>query len=83
MPCARTQSAIAQSPCEVEYIEATAATSEAKYIEALFLACGQNVNIHLRSDSSGAIGVGSRRGLGVVAGGNGQQEHSNQQGAWA
>ena len=60
---ARTQSVIAQSSCEAEYILATAATSEAKYIQALFLACGQHVNIHLRSDSSGAIGVASRRGL--------------------
>ena len=61
--CARTQSVIAQSSCEDEYIAATAATSEAKYIQALFLACGQHVSIHLRSDSSGAIGVASRRGL--------------------
>ena len=57
---ARTQSVIAQSSCEAEYIAATAATSEAKYMQALFLACGQHVNIHLRSDSSGAIGVASR-----------------------
>ena len=42
---------------------ATAATSEAKCIQALCLACGQHVNIHLRSDSSGAIAVASRRGL--------------------
>ena len=34
---ARTQSVIAQSSCEAEYIVATAATSEAKYIQALFL----------------------------------------------
>ena len=60
---ARTQSVIAQSSCEAEYIAATAATSEVKYIKALFLACGQHVNIHLRSDSSGAIGVASRRSL--------------------
>ena len=59
---ARTQTVIAQTSREAEYI-ATAATSEAKYIQALFLACGQHVNIHLRSDSSGAIGVASRRGL--------------------
>ena len=59
----RTQSVIAQSSCEAEYIAATAATSEATYIQALFLACGQHVNIHLRSESSGAIGVASRRGL--------------------
>ena len=60
---ARTQSVIAQSSCEAEFFAATAATSEAKYIQALFLACGQHVNIHLRSDRSGAIGVASRRGL--------------------
>ena len=60
---ARTQSVIAQSSCEAECIAATAATSEAKYIQALFLACGQRVNIHLRPDSSGAIGAASRRGL--------------------
>ena len=59
----RTQSEIAQSSCEAEYIAATAATSEAKYIQSLFLACGRHVNIHLRSDSSGAIGKASRRGL--------------------
>ena len=60
---ARTQSVIAQSSCEAECIAATAATSEAKYIQALFVACGQHMNIHLRSDSSGAIGVTSTRGL--------------------
>ena len=60
---ARTQSVIAQSSCEAEYVAATAATSETKHIQALFLACGQHVNIHLRSDSFGAIGVASRRGL--------------------
>ena len=60
---ARTQSVIAQSSCGAEYIAASAATSEAKYIQALFLACGQHVNIHLRSDSSGATGVASRRCL--------------------
>ena len=60
---ARTKSVIAQSSCEAKYIAATAATIEAKYIQALFLACGQHVNIHLRSDRSGAIGVASRRGL--------------------
>ena len=60
---ARIQSVIAQSSCEAEYITATAATSEAKFLQALLLACGQHVNILLRSDSSGAIGVASRRGL--------------------
>ena len=89
---ARTQSLIAQSSCEAEYIAATAATSEAKYIQSLFLACGQHVNIHLRSDSSGAIGVASRRGLQrkrhldvrfVWLQPESQQEHSNQQGAWS
>ena len=54
---------IAQSSYEAEFFAATAATSEAKNIHALFLACGQHVNIHLRFDSSGAIGVASRRGL--------------------
>ena len=60
---ARTQSVIVQSSCEAEYIAATAETSEAKYIQALLLARGQHVNIHLRSDSSGAVVVASRRGL--------------------
>ena len=60
---AQTQSVIAQSSCEAEYIAATAATSEAKHIQALFMACGQRVKIHLRCDSSGAIGVASRKGL--------------------
>ena len=60
---ARTQSVIAQSSCEAEFFAATAAASEAKYIQALFFARGQHVNIHLRSDSTGAMGVASRRGL--------------------
>ena len=62
-----------------------------KYVQALFLSCGQHVNIHLRSDSSGAIGVASRRGLqrlrhldvrflGVTSTDR-QQECSNQQSA--
>ena len=59
---ARTQSVTGQSSCEAEYIAATAATSEAKYIQAPFLSCGQHVNIHLCSDSTGAIGVASRIG---------------------
>ena len=78
---ARTQSVIAQSSCKAEYIAATAATSEAKYIQALFLACGQRVNIHLRSDSSGAIDwcgkqkrsatfTSSGRAISFVAGGS-------------
>ena len=86
---ARTQSVIALSSCEAKYIAATAATSEAKYIQALFLTCGQHVNIHLRSDSSAACGkqkrsataTSSGRAISVVAGGDRQQEHSNQQGA--
>ena len=60
---ARTQSVIAQSSCEAEYIADTAATSDAKYVKALFLACGQRMNVHRRSDSSGAIGVASSRDL--------------------
>ena len=60
---ARTQSVVAQSSCEAEYFEATTATSEAKHIQAPFWACGQHVNIHFRSNSTGAIGVASRRGL--------------------
>ena len=60
---ARAQSVIALSSCEAEDIAATAATSEVKYIQPLFLACGQHVNVHPRSDSSGTIGVANRRGL--------------------
>ena len=59
---ARTQSVIAQSSCEAEYIAATAATSEAKYIHCSW-PVDNTVNIHVRSDSSGVIGVASRRGL--------------------
>ena len=55
----RIQSVVAQSSCEAEQIAATAATSEAKCMQA----CGRHVNIHVRSDSTGAIGVASRRGL--------------------
>ena len=63
--CARTQSVIAQSPRKAESIAATAATTEAKKIQAPFLACGQHVHtqIHWLSDSIGAIGVANRRGL--------------------
>ena len=35
----------------------------AKYIQALFTACGQQINTHLRSDSIGAIGAAIRRSL--------------------
>ena len=87
---ARTQSVVAQSSCEAEYIAATAATSEAKYIQALFSVCGQHVDIDLRSDSSGAIGVASRRfatstasgrAILVAAARNSSQEGPNQQSA--
>ena len=90
---ARTQSVIAQSSCEAEYIAATAATSEAKFIQALFLASGQHVNIHLRSDSSwfhwsgkqkrSATTPSSGRAISVVASRDRQQEHSNRRGAWS
>ena len=36
---ARTQMAIAQSSCVAMYIAATTATSEANYMQAVFMAC--------------------------------------------
>ena len=57
---ARTQSVIAEN---IAATAATAAASEAKHIQALFMTCGQHVHIHLRSDGNGAIGVARRRGL--------------------
>ena len=90
---ARTQSVVAQSSCEAEYIAATAATSEAEYIAAtaaLFSACAQHVDIDLRSDSSGAIGVASKRfatstasgrAILVAAARNSSQEGPNQRSA--
>ena len=69
--------------------DCTAATIEAKNTQTLFLACGQNVNNHLRSDSFVAIGVTIRKGLQLLRhldvlflwlqADNSQQEHSNQQ----
>ena len=86
---ARTQSMVAPSSCEAEYIAATAATSEAKNIQALFSACGQHASIRLRSDSSGAIGGMQKRsaappssGCAIsVATADSRQEGSNQQSA--
>ena len=43
---APTQSLVAQSSCEAEFFSATAVTSEAKYMQALFFACGQRVSTH-------------------------------------
>ena len=54
---ARTQLVIAESSCEAEHIAATAATSEAKYILALFTACEQQVPIR------STIGVVRSNGL--------------------
>ena len=49
---------------KTECSAATAATSEAKYIQGSFPGLWTAyVNIHLSSDSSGAIGVASKRGL--------------------
>ena len=89
---ARTQSVVALSPCEAD-IAATAATSEAMYNQALFTACGQQVHTHLRSDSTGAMGVASRKRLAtpsssgrpllVVAGRVCSEACSNQRSAWA
>ena len=82
---ARTQSVVAQSSCEAE--SPTAATSKAMYIQALFSACGQHVSIDLRSNSSGAIGVGfaappaSERAVLVATARNSPQEGLNQQSA--
>ena len=46
---ARSQSVVAESSCEAECVAATAATSEAKCLEALFSACGRHVSIQVRS----------------------------------
>ena len=77
----RTQSVIAQPSCEAEFNAATAATSEAKYTQALFLACGQHVNLHLHSDSSWRLLHLDVQCLWLQAGDR-QQEHSTQPGAW-
>ena len=50
------------SSCEAAYIAATAATSEAKYIQALFLACGQREHPSAFRQLW-RHGVASRRGL--------------------
>ena len=84
---ARKQSVIAQSSCEVEFIAATAATSEAKYIQALFMACGQLGHIHLRKHWCHWSGKKKRSAtlsssgcpLLVVAGRNCCQTSSNQE----
>ena len=54
---------IALSFREAEHVAATAAASEAKYIQERSVACGETANINLHVDSTGPIGVASRRGL--------------------
>ena len=86
----RTQSVIAQSLCEAEYIAPTAATSEAKYIQALFLglwttrehpsAFRQLWRHRFGKQKRSSTVTSSGRAISVVAGGDRQQEHSNQQG---
>ena len=80
---ARTQSVIAQSSCEAEHIAAIGATGEAKYIQALFLACGQHVNWRHWSGKQKrfAKAPSSGRAISVVASRDSQQECSNQQSA--
>ena len=84
---ARTQSVIAQSSCEAEYIAATAATSEAKY--SLWTtrehpsAFRQLWRHWCGKQKRSATVASSGRAISVVAGGDRQQEHSNQQGAWS
>ena len=90
---ARTQSVIAQSSCEAEYIAATAATSEVKYIKDSVLglwttrehpsAFRQLWRHWCGKQKKSATVTSSGRAISVVAGGDRQQEHSNQQGAWA
>ena len=82
---ARTQSVIAQSSCEAEYIAADAATSEAKYIQFLGLWTTREDPSAFRqlwSHWSGkqkrsATFTSSGRAISVVSGRDRQQEHSN------
>eukprot|EP00971_Amphidinium_carterae_P144057 2854717-Amphidinium_carterae.1 len=60
---ARTQSTIATSSAESEYYGACAVPSEAIYVKELLKFMGEEAQIHLESDASSAISMGSRVGL--------------------
>ena len=57
--CTCNDTVSALSFCEAEHVTATAAANEAKYIQERFVASGENSHV----DSTGRIGVASRRGL--------------------
>ena len=60
----RTQTIVAQSSGEAEFVAATAAASYGKYFQALCSEClRKSVRPTLRVDSTSAIGTASRRGL--------------------
>eukprot|EP00971_Amphidinium_carterae_P203225 4032999-Amphidinium_carterae.1 len=61
---ARTQSTIATSSAESEYYGACAVASEVIYVKELLKFTGEDTQIHLESDASSAISMGSRAGLG-------------------
>jgi hypothetical protein len=64
MHWSRTQNVIAQSSCEAELISMNMGGNEATFVQTLLSEIGIQMKIRLMADSSSAIAVTQRRGLG-------------------
>ena len=62
----RTQPVVTQSSCEAELIALTSGATEAKLIQSVLEELGMKVKIRIQSDSSSAVMVTAKRGLGLL-----------------
>ena len=60
----RTQATIAQSSCEAELVAMNATVCEMKMIQTIMRECELECQLEVNTDSSSALRVASRRGLG-------------------
>jgi histone deacetylase 1/2 len=64
--CSKTQSVVSLSSAEAELIALAATVSEAQYVRALLGEIGEEVKIRIVSDSTSALAIVKRRGVGRV-----------------
>jgi hypothetical protein len=64
--CSKTQSVVSLSSAEAELIALAKTVSEAQYVRALLGEIGEHVTIRIVSDSTSALAIVKRRGVGRV-----------------